>query len=114
MNKFRHGDLLLRQIEQLPKGLKKLNHTVLAHGESGHKHVLVAEQKNLVQLYEDEQGRLYFQVDKPTLIAHEDHKDFYNYQTKTYTPPIVSTGIYVVGKEREFDYYLDTARRVID
>lgn len=101
---LRHGDLLLRQIEQLPKGLIKKTGTVLAEGETtGHRHVLIAERKNLVQLYEDDKGQLYFKVEKHSKLTHQEHK--------TLTIP---AGVWVVGKEREFDYYLDSIRQVQD
>jgi len=100
---YRHGDLMLKRINKLPKKLKKLNHNVLAHGETtGHRHVLVAERENMIELFEDEQGRMYFKTDGAT-VRHEEHK------TITIEP-----GIYFVEHEQEYDPFSEEIKKVID
>lgn len=39
MKQFRHGDVIIQQIERLPENLEPLPHLILAHGElTGHAH----------------------------------------------------------------------------
>lgn len=104
MNIFRQGDLVIKPIEKLPENLKvvsKGNQFVLAEGEqTGHKHLLVAEKLEVLQ---DEKGRYYFQLQNNATITHEEHK------TITILP-----GIYEVGNEQEYDYFLREVRQVND
>ena len=98
---YRHGDLLIREIKKLPKNLKKKAGNILAEGEAtGHHHQLVAEK---LQLLEDSKGRLYFKVEKPSPLTHQEHKTI-----------TVEPGVYVVEREREYDYALESIKRVID
>jgi len=101
-NFIRHGDLLLKRIEKLPEQLTKLDHQVLAHGESGHRHLLVAEPECQVDLFTDPEGRMFFGTSGAKL-THEEHK------TITIEP-----GIYFVEHEREFDPFQDVIRQVRD
>jgi hypothetical protein len=103
MNNYRHGDLLIREIKELPKGLKKVEGGTLALGEAtGHNHTIVAE-KELFQLYEDGQGRKYFTTTKPVPLTHQEHKTIE-----------VEKGIYFVEIEQEFDPFLEEINRVRD
>jgi hypothetical protein len=103
---YRHGDLLIRKVEKLPKKIKKRegkDHNVLAYGEvTGHKHVICAEPKKQLEMYEDDKGNIYFGTTGAT-ITHEEHK------TITIEP-----GIHIVEHEREFDPFSDEIKRVVD
>lgn len=108
MNLYRHGDLVFKQIKELPKNLKKLELTnksfVLALGEvTGHKHVMAAETEQDMEIFQDAQGRFYINVFNPTKLSHEEHR------TLTFTP-----GIYRMENEREHDYFTRQSRQVID
>lgn len=104
MNNYRQGDILIKQIDKLPENLKivnKENQFVLAEGEqTGHKHLLVADKLEVLQ---DEKGRYYFQLKDNATITHEEHK------TITILP-----GIYKVGNEQEYDYFLKEVVKVQD
>lgn len=103
MNNYRHGDLLLRQIEELPKGLKKLQSNILAEGEfTGHHHKIVADPIDLT-LYEDAQGRKYFKLDKDANLTHQEHETI-----------TVKKGLYFVDIEQEFDPFQETINQVRD
>jgi len=104
MKNYRHGDLMVKEISELPKQLKKLNHNVLAHGESGHRHVVVADRPASVELLESIDGKTYMKVlGGNASLTHEEHK------TITITP-----GFYVVEHETEFDYFQAEIKRVRD
>ena len=107
MNKnktVRNGDVVLHSIKELPEGLKKVKNDgsfVLALGETtGHKHTLVAER---MEVFQDAQGRFYFEVKGSAKVTHEEHK------TLTVLP-----GIYRQGAEREMDHFSHAVRKVID
>ena len=70
MEKYRHGDVILKQVSEV-KG-KKLKHLVLAEGEvTGHSHQITDGE---AVLYEHE-GTLFLSVESETAkLTHEEHK----------------------------------------
>lgn len=108
MKLYRHGDLIFKQLTELPSNLKKLalteNKFVLALGEvTGHKHVMTAEKEQDMNIYQDAQGRYVLEVVKPTKLSHEEHS------TLEFMP-----GVYIMDNEREHDYFEHETRQVID
>lgn len=102
MKIYRHGDLLIREIKELPKDLKKLEHTTLALGEAtGHHHTLIKTKG--VQVYENEQLLKFFVVKEPTDLTHQEHKTI-----------VIEPAKYEVIIEREFDPFSDLIRQVKD
>lgn len=94
------GDVLIKPVDGIPAGAKRLNHRTLADGEhTGHSHVTEAED---VELFE-ENGTLYMRAPTGTTVRHEEHK-----------PITVKPGTYVVSGVREFDHFKEEAHRVID
>lgn len=88
MKKFRHGDVLIEEVKEIPDDCKKLNHLVLAKGEvTGHKHEVVGDSI----LYEKE-GVLFLKVIQESVVNHEEHK------TK-----VLPKGKYKVIKQREYE-----------
>ena len=105
MKKFyRHGDIAIHSIEELPEGLKEKfsgSSFVLAEGETtGHKHVIVADR---VEILEDKNGRWYMRLGSPAEIKHEEHQTI-----------VIDPGIYEIGHEREKDWFSDITRQVKD
>jgi hypothetical protein len=108
MTLYRHGDLIFKQLDKLPEGLKKLDLNnksfTLALGEvTGHKHVIVAEKDEDMKIYQDAEGHYVLEIGAPTKLSHEEHN------TLTFQP-----GIYIMGNEREHDYFEKAARQVLD
>ena len=104
MKTARHGDLLFRTISKLPKECRKLSegiNNILALGEfTGHKHVLVsAEPITVLEL----DGEKFFEVKDGAEVTHDEHK------TIKLLP-----GIYRMTVEKEFDYFLQESRKVVD
>ena len=95
------GDVLLRKIEALPKGERKVTRKrlVLAHGESGHTHVIEDDEAELIQIGE----RILLRLKQPATVRHEEHK-----------PITLEPGIWEVGRVQEFDWFSRMQRRVID
>ncbi len=103
-NQIQHGDVLLTRVEKLPKGCnpvaKHNDVIVVAEGEStGHCHVITEKGATLLEL----KGEFYLEVTEPVTITHEEHKAL----------PIPE-GIYHIGRVKEYDYFQEMERRVID
>ncbi|MBD3282073.1 MAG: hypothetical protein GF387_00450 [Candidatus Portnoybacteria bacterium] len=102
-NLYRHGDLLIKQIKELPKKLKAISGGTLALGEAtGHHHTIVAD-KQALQLFEDTNGNKYFSLTKPAPLTHQEHKTIE-----------IETGYYRVDVEKEFDPFTEEMNNVRD
>ena len=100
--KLQQGDVLLRKLGAMPDGEQKLisrNRLVLAHGESGHSHVIEDDEAELIQIGE----RMLLNLTKPATLRHEEHR-----------PVTLSPGIWEVGRVQEYDYFQKMRRAVID
>jgi hypothetical protein len=101
---LQHGDVLLKSIEILPKGVKPVQRQngslVIMEGEAtGHKHVVAEKSANLWEL----NGQLYLEVTEQVAIQHEEHKRL-----------PVPQGLYGIAQVREFDYFQRNERIVQD
>ena len=100
---YRHGDLCIKPIKEIPKTAKKLNTLTLALGEAtGHHHTLVKERENLIEVFEDEGGK-YFKVGQPTPLIHQEHKTI-----------TIEKGIYFIEIEQERDPFTEQINKVKD
>ena len=100
MKIFRQGDVLLKQIKELPKGVRPKEVKVLAYGEfTGHKHQFLGP---FSELYIDIEGNQYVYLGQDSLLAHEEHANM-----------MIPEGIYEVIIQREFDL-LEGTRQVAD
>lgn len=95
------GDVLLRKIQSLPEGRQIVTRKrlVLAHGESGHSHVIEDDEAELIQIGE----RMLLKLTKAATVVHEEHK-----------PITLEPGIWEIGRVREYDYLQHMARQVVD
>lgn len=68
MRQYRHGDLLLEEIDRIPNDAAKTSHNILAEGEAtGHAHRLIGG------LLVEKDGQLYFRAPEGTHVVHEEH-----------------------------------------
>lgn len=96
------GDVLMRKLTSMPEGERKVlskGRCVVAHGESGHSHVIEDDEAELIQIGE----RMILSITKPLDLKHEEHG------AQTYSP-----GIWEIGGVQEYDYLSQMARRVQD
>ncbi|MGB1214815.1 MAG: hypothetical protein ACPG4X_15725 [Pikeienuella sp.] len=115
MTAFAQGEIYARKIDNLPDGLKPFTEKdtagawIISHSESGHHHVIDAPGVTVMERTLDvPEGMriLYAIVEEPTSLkqnaanAHEAHD----------MPP----GVYEMRISREFDPFLQQARRVAD
>lgn len=103
-NQIQQGDTIARKVGNLPSNAKLVskNHILIAHGESGHSHVI--DDPN-VSLFEDEKGLRFLlnENDHDVSSIHEEHSAI------AYSP-----GIHRLGRVREKDWFQDMVRPVTD
>ena len=87
---WRHGDVLIAAVNEVPGGAKKLPSTVLAHGEiTGHSHRI--EEPGTVEMFQAG-GMMYMKVVADwAAIVHEEHKRM-----------TIPRGTYRVWQQREY------------
>jgi hypothetical protein len=101
MRIFRQGDVLLKQVNELPRSLKLKRDKILAFGEAtGHAHRF---NDALAQLYADVDGKQYVFLVQDALLEHEEHADM-----------MIPKGSYEVVIQREFDIIGELERPVVD
>jgi hypothetical protein len=99
---WQQGDILGVKVENLPDGERKIvskKRLVVAHGESGHSHVI--EDNNAVMLLIGD--KFYLQLEKDCSIVHEEHK-----------PIHLEKGIWEIGRVQEYDWFSKMQRQVQD
>lgn len=99
---FQQGDVLLRKLDKMPSGEQEVvskKRCVLAHGESGHCHVVEQDDAELIKIGE----RMLLTIKEPAEVTHEEHKS-----------RVLSPGIWEIGGVREHDYLSGMQRRVQD
>lgn len=99
---FQQGDVLGRKLKTLPDGEQKIigrKRLVLAHGESGHSHVIEDDAAELIQIGE----RMLLKLTKAATVKHEEHG-----------PITLSPGIWEIGRVTEYDWLSRMERQVVD
>jgi len=97
---WRHGDVLIERCPEIPSGVRRAPHVVLARGEAtGHAHRIL-EPKTAVLFEGEDEGYLQVCADHATLV-HEEHH-----------PITLTQGVYRFWFQRE--YSPKEIRRVID
>lgn len=98
---YRHGDVLLKRIDKMPKGLKQLNTRILKEGEAtGHMHELTSGQ---VSVYADSKGQKYVQVEQEATLIHPEHNALQ-----------IKEGVYMMIEERELNVFANEIKQVTD
>jgi len=96
---YRQGDLLIQQIESLPKGLKKRANKVVLYGlQTGHSHFLKSG-----SVYDGKNGSIYIELPTKSQFLHDSDHD----------PIDLPKGVYQVIRQKEY-LSKDMVRLVID
>jgi hypothetical protein len=96
------GDVMLRRLDSMPMGTARTiaqRRCVLAHGESGHSHVVEQNDAELIEIG----GRMLLSIQSPATVEHEEHK-----------PQTLEAGIWEIGRVREKDWFRDMVGPVMD
>ena len=100
LQQIQQGDVLFQEVTGIPEGARQMPHKgpiVVARGEqSVHNHVIKSDQASLWTLTRNGVNELYLEVKSPVTIIHDEHK-----------PLPIPTGIYRVGRVKEYDYFAD-------
>ncbi len=105
---YRHGDVLLQQIETIEPHAREREKTedakkgIVQRGQStGHRHVIDLTEPG-VEIFETWREK-FIAAERAFTISHEEHK-----------PLTLPPGYYRVKIAREFDYLAHAARKAID
>lgn len=96
------GDVTIVWLPALPEGKQTIiakGRCVLAHGESGHSHVVEDDEAELIQIGE----RILLKLTRAATVTHEEHK-----------PQTLTPGIWEIGRVQEYDYLSQMSRPVQD
>ena len=103
---YRHGDLLLRQVDEIPGSTTPMSTNIIAEGEvTGHNHKLYGSH----QVYgtSPKNPRVieptYFQAKEDISLKHEEHATLK-----------IKKGNYVIIHEREYNPFKNIQEEVID
>lgn len=114
-NKFigHHGDLDFIQVDELPKGAKKIGtfrtHVAQEGETTGHKHVITSSKEFDLYQFEQKQEngeiikRWAYLLSAPAEISHEEH-----------AIRVLEPGMYIQDQENEEDPWADLIVRVVD
>lgn len=87
MNQYRQGDLLIREVAELPQNLLEVTSGVILEGEvTGHKHRITKG-----KLFLDKNGAMFLAIPKFGVVVHEEHN-----------PIKLGKGFYAVIRQREY------------
>lgn len=107
-NIIRHGEVILKQINELPKGAmleKKTSKHIVAHSETGHHHVL--ESIDEYEVY-NWNGETYIRLGSVGTLFHEKSGP------DVHAPHKITPAVYKIVIKREFDYFSKKLREVRD
>lgn len=113
MNIIRHGEVILKSVNSLPKGaiLSDEKHKVIvAHSETGHHHILEVKDKvdmSKIKVY-TWKGDTYMEVPQIAELWHQKSG------SDMHTPHKVTPAIYKVILKKEFDYFAGVLKTVRD
>ena len=96
---YRHGDLLIRQVDKIPESATQLSTNIIAHGENGNTHKLHGSH----QVYENPDKQILFEAKQDVSLKHQEHNTLK-----------ISKGNYVIIQEREFVPFKNIEQEVID
>lgn len=92
----------MRRLDSMPEGECKMigcKRLVLAHGESGHSHVIEDDEAELIQIGE----RMLLKLTKQATVKHDEHKSI-----------TLAPGIWEIGRVSEYDWLSRMERQVMD
>jgi len=87
---YRHGDLLISSIDEIPADVRPVQHLVLAEGElTGHSHRIA--EKDAARLFHSSSGMYLRITEELATLIHQEHG-----------PIQLPRGLYRVWRQREY------------
>lgn len=105
MNLYRHGDISFTPVEKAEgKEIVASNKYIVAYGEvTGHTHTLTTRSKSGIRVFQNEKGERFIDITGKASLKHQEHNELQ-----------IEQGIYKVGLEREYDYFGEMMKTVVD
>ena len=103
---YRHGDLLLRQVDEIPVSTTPMSTNIIAEGEvTGHNHKLYGSHQVYGTCPKNPRviEPTYFQAKEDISLKHEEHATLK-----------IKKGNYVIIHEREYNPFKNIQEEVID
>lgn len=97
MRYFQTGDILYKQVDSIPKSIKKIPGNLIHQGENHH-HLIDGD----FELFDGEEG-FFIEAKGACLLTHPEHKTIE-----------LPQGIYKKEIVVEYDHWLEESRNVID
>ena len=102
MKLIRHGDVVLKEVNQSMNGATTYETLRLAEGEAtGHHHTLYPQGGRVRELFVGTQR--FIELDCEALLRHQEHKELR-----------IEPGTYEIVIEREWDYIENQRKQVVD
>jgi hypothetical protein len=87
---YRHGDILVASVRELPSDARRMNHLVLAEGElTGHSHRI--QERDAATLFRSSTGMFLTVMAEHATLVHQEHG-----------PITLTRGHYRVWRQREY------------
>lgn len=105
----RHGEVILKKVSEIPAGAKLVeerNSVIVGHSESGHHHVLEAENGVMIKMYEID-GKTYLDLPSKGNLIHQKSVESHGTQ-------VIERGIYIREIRQSYSYAEKIMKRVID
>tara|TARA_B100000029_G_C16917548_1_gene720096 strand:- start:71 stop:373 length:303 start_codon:yes stop_codon:yes gene_type:complete len=100
MKLFRHGDLLIREVLEIPVSAVFVAGNVIAQGEkTGHHHVL----NGFSQIFQMKDETKYFEAKEDLTLTHQEHNTIQ-----------IPVGKYIIEHEREYNALANIEVEVYD
>lgn len=95
------GDVILKPVDKLPDRITIVSRgrCILAHGESGHSHVVDSPGAKLYKSNDN----IFLDLKEATDLIHEEHGSI-----------TLEPGIWEIGQVNEYDYFSEMVRKVVD
>ena len=109
VKQYRQGDVLLEEVEQIPKGAKTVKEKIIAHGESSNHCHRVTDEVEVLQSGDEK----FLQVSKDGKLEHVLVSSPRTW-TGEHHPVTLPKGKYRVIQQKEYDPYEKHVRNVLD
>lgn len=111
---LRHGDWLLKAIEELPEGITKAENKIksktvfrFATGEAtNHHHEVAVKEPQDMEWFKDELGNYYVHMKEAGVATHPEHSEKNDL--------VIPAGIYKVYQGLEYDWFQHVEKKIVD
>ena len=113
---YRQGDVLVKKIDKLPEGLKKVEDGLIVEGEAAlHCHYLTGNEKGVSVLLDESTDEMYLQIDEDVVDAKIEHLlKGTNVFTGEHLPIAIPAGVWKIQIHQQWNPYAKAIEKVRD